>query len=302
MLIYRRTSILESTAQTLVNTVNCVGVMGKGLAQEFKDRYPRMYEGYRRICDDDLLEPGKLWLWKSADHWVLNFPTKKHWRHPSKLEWIEAGLDKFCTEYAARGIRQISFPRLGCGNGNLDWDDVRPLMEAYLSKLPIEIFVHDHSVPIGIPEHLEIAGRAISAGSTERSFDGFMDRLRGLLNVVGDQLVDLETNEPMQATPVDGEQISICTASGGWELDSEDLRSVWLSVQEGLVTSAQVDQSVSVSGVPLLSIVALLPEFRPVEIQRHGASKPEIAVELAPLYRGARAATEDFTTPSFSWH
>ncbi len=175
-------------------------------------------------------------------------------------------------------------------------------MESYLSRLPIEIFIHDYSAPIGLPEHLETAGRALSVGVADRSFDAFLGRLKGLLNVVGDQLIDLETSETISASPVDGEQISICSGNGGWELNSEDLRSVWLAAQEGLVTSAQVDQSISVSGAPILSIVALLPEFRPVEIQRHGAERPEIAVELAPTYRGARAAREDYQVASLPWH
>jgi O-acetyl-ADP-ribose deacetylase (regulator of RNase III) len=149
MLIYHRTSLMDSTAQTVVNTVNCVGVMGKGIAAEFKARYPEMYETYREICDQRLLEPGKLWLWKDADQWVLNFPTKVHWRNPSRIEWIELGLQKFVAEYQRRCITEISFPRLGCGNGNLDWADVRPLMERYLAPLPIAVFVHDFERDMG---------------------------------------------------------------------------------------------------------------------------------------------------------
>src|SRR6185369_4326034 len=129
MLIYRRTSILQSSAQTLVNTVNCVGVMGKGLAHAFKEREPSMFAAYKRICDEHRLEPGKLWLWRGSANWGLNFPTKVHWRNPSKLEWIEAGLEKFVAAYEAQGITEVSFPKLGCGNGNLDWEEVRPVME-----------------------------------------------------------------------------------------------------------------------------------------------------------------------------
>src|ERR1700730_5423988 len=78
MLIYRRTSLLESTAQTLVNTVNCVGVMGKGIAKHFKECKPEMFFEYKRICEKKLLAPGKLWLWRGADSLILNFPTKQH--------------------------------------------------------------------------------------------------------------------------------------------------------------------------------------------------------------------------------
>ncbi len=145
MLIYRRTSLLESSAQTLVNTVNCVGVMGKGLAQAFKEREPSMFAAYKRICDDRKLEPGKLWLWRGSDNWVLNFPTKIHWRSPSRIEWIEAGLQKFVAAYESQAITEISFPKLGCGNGNLDWSDVQPVMERYLKDLPIKVYIHDYT-------------------------------------------------------------------------------------------------------------------------------------------------------------
>ena len=128
MIIYHRTSLLKSTSQTVVNTVNCVGVMGKGLAAAFKKQYPEMFERYKNICDQKLLDVGKLWLWKGPDQWVLNFPTKKHWRSPSQIEWIEAGLQKFVDHYERQGIKEIAFPKLGCGNGNLDWDIVLSLI------------------------------------------------------------------------------------------------------------------------------------------------------------------------------
>jgi O-acetyl-ADP-ribose deacetylase (regulator of RNase III) len=142
MLIYRQTHLLESDAQTLVNPINCVGVMGKGLARAFKEREPEMFATYKRICEQKLLAPDKLWLWYGAASLILNFPTKQHWRNPSKLEWIEAGLEEFVRRYQELGIIEISFPQLGCGNGGLRWDDVRPLMEKHLGSLPIQIYIH----------------------------------------------------------------------------------------------------------------------------------------------------------------
>jgi O-acetyl-ADP-ribose deacetylase (regulator of RNase III) len=142
MLIYRQTDLLESKAQTLVNPVNCVGVMGKGLAKEFRDREPEMFAGYKSLCEKKLLVPGQLWLWHGATSLILNFSTKQHWRNPSKLEWIEAGLEEFARRYQELGITEISFPRLGCGHGRLQWDDVRPLMEKHLGNLPIQIYIH----------------------------------------------------------------------------------------------------------------------------------------------------------------
>ena len=145
MIEYIEGDIFESPAQVIVNTVNTVGVMGKGLALAFKKRYPDMFEKYKQACDNNSLTIGKLMLFYEADHWLLLFPTKEHWRNPSKLEYIEAGLQKFVRAYADKSITSVAFPRLGCGNGGLDWEKVRPLMDRYLSPLPIDIYIYHHS-------------------------------------------------------------------------------------------------------------------------------------------------------------
>lgn len=135
--------MFKSSAQTLVNTINCVGAMGKGIALEFKKRYPVMYDRYRQLCNDGLIQPGKLWLFKTDDKWVLNFPTKEHWRNPSKKEYIEKGLIKFVETYKNKGITSIAFPMLGCNNGGLNKKDVLPVMIKYLEMcdgLEVEIY------------------------------------------------------------------------------------------------------------------------------------------------------------------
>ena len=142
MLIYLKGDLFSSPAHVLVNTVNTVGVMGKGIALEFKNRYPEMFKVYQKTCDDKLFDIGKLLLWKMNEKWILLFPTKKHWRSPSKLTYIEKGLEKFVQSYEKLGIESIAFPKLGCGNGGLDWDDVRPIMEKYLKNLPIPVYIY----------------------------------------------------------------------------------------------------------------------------------------------------------------
>lgn len=135
--------LFNSQCQTLVNTVNCVGVMGKGIALSFKQRYPDMFKRYQEICRQQLLNVGKLWLWKGDIHWVLNFPTKIHWRNPSQIEWIERGLDKFVETYHDKGITSIAFPALGCNNGGLSKEVVIPIMEEKLRQctdIDIEIY------------------------------------------------------------------------------------------------------------------------------------------------------------------
>lgn len=154
MITYVRTNIFESRADVLVNTVNTVGVMGKGLAKEFKRIYPDMFEVYQNFCEDGTLTVGKLQVYKTSNKWILNFPTKANWRSPSKLEYIEQGLQKFVEHYARLGIKSIAFPMLGCGNGGLLWEDeVKPLMEKYLKPLSIDIFIHVAKKDVHKPEH-----------------------------------------------------------------------------------------------------------------------------------------------------
>ncbi|MCC4299582.1 macro domain-containing protein [Aurantimonas coralicida] len=281
MLIYKRTSILEASSQTVVNTVNCVGVMGKGLAHEFRKLEPEMFLAYKDVCEQKLLEPGKLWLWRGAERWVLNFPTKKHWRNPSKIEWIEMGLQKFVASYESRGIREIAFPRLGCGNGNLDWSDVRPLMEHYLSDLEIPTFIHDHTVDIGMPEHLECVIQQLRAEDVAGStFEDFLANVHRLISLAGSDLVDLETRQPLRAHLLADENITIESEDASWIFEEEDLRGVWVGLQTGLVTENEAGWSVRGGGRPLISVLSVLPELRPIEIQRGGSSTPELAIEL----------------------
>lgn len=144
-------NIFNTKAQTIVNTINCVGVMGKGIALVFKLRYPEMFNLYKKYCSSKLIGIGKLWLYKGEENapWVLNFPTKFHWKYPSKLEYIEKGLQKFVDTYKEKGITSIAFPMLGTHNGGLEKDAVLSLMKRYLEQcdIPIEIYDYDPTVP-----------------------------------------------------------------------------------------------------------------------------------------------------------
>lgn len=178
MIKYIDGDIFNSPAQVIVNTVNTVGVMGKGIALEFKKRYPGMFEIYRKMCEKKQLKIGKLSLIYELDHWILLFPTKENWRYPSKLEYIESGLDKFVKEYANRGITSIAFPKLGCGNGELDWEDVKVLMEKYLKPLPIDIYIYLKNSTL-TPEHksVELTVEWLRANAKDLSFCGVKDDL-----------------------------------------------------------------------------------------------------------------------------
>jgi len=153
LLIYLKTNLFESPAQVLVNTVNTVGVMGKGIALKFKKLYPKMFDEYQRLCENKQFTVGQLWLYRTENKWILNFPTKKNWRNKSELAYIEAGLKKFVDTYEEKKIKSISFPQLGVGNGGLDWEsEVRPLMEYYLKGLPINVYIHLYDQPDAKPE------------------------------------------------------------------------------------------------------------------------------------------------------
>jgi O-acetyl-ADP-ribose deacetylase (regulator of RNase III) len=137
-------NIFNSKAQTIVNTVNCVGVMGKGIALVFKLRYPKLFEKYQELCRQRLIEVGKLWLYREEPDapWVLSFPTKKHWKDPSEYSYIEAGLKKFVDTFKEKGITSIAFPLLGANNGGLDAARVLDIMQSYLSQCDIDIEIY----------------------------------------------------------------------------------------------------------------------------------------------------------------
>jgi len=141
--------LLASQAQTLVNTVNCVGVMGKGIALEFKKRFPVLFDDYLHRCERKAVKLGEPYLYRDRSGvLVVNFPTKGHWRSSSRLVDIETGLDFLVAHLAEWGITNIALPPLGCGNGGLDWADVGPLIYRKLHDQPVDVEVY---APYGTP-------------------------------------------------------------------------------------------------------------------------------------------------------
>lgn len=142
--------IFQSKAKTIVNTVNCVGVMGKGVAAEFKKRYPHMFADYAARCRAGRVKLGEPYLYEDVlGTSVINFPTKDHWRSPSRLDDIVRGLDYLLAHAANWGLESIAFPPLGCGNGGLDWALVGPIMYQRLGELGISIEIY---APFGTPQ------------------------------------------------------------------------------------------------------------------------------------------------------
>lgn len=149
---YKDGTVFNANAKTIVNTVNCEGFMGKGIALEFKLRYPEMYEDYKQKCEEGKIKIGRPYLYKYDDVWILNFPTKHYFRYPSKLEWVEEGLKYFRDNYNKVDFQSVAFPQLGAGYGGIPWNQVKNLMEKYLGDLEginISICLNSLSEPEG---------------------------------------------------------------------------------------------------------------------------------------------------------
>lgn len=148
MLRFTTGNLLDANVHAVVNTVNTVGVMGKGIALMFKDRFPENFEAYEAACKRKELTLGRMFVTESPElngpRWIINFPTKAHWRYPSKLDWIKSGLQDLRRVIQEKGIKSIALPPLGSGNGGLDWRAVRPLIESVLGDLPdVEVVVYE---------------------------------------------------------------------------------------------------------------------------------------------------------------
>lgn len=145
MIDYKSGDLLKEAADALVNTVNCVGFMGRGIAAQFKQAWPDNFKVYAAACRREEVQPGRMFVFETGrmlpPRFIINFPTKRHWRDKSRMEDIEAGLAALVTEIRDRGIRSIAIPPLGTGLGWLDWDGVRPRIERAMQELDDDVQV-----------------------------------------------------------------------------------------------------------------------------------------------------------------
>ncbi len=271
MITYVDFSLFESPAKVLVNTVNTVGVMGKGIAKEFKTIYPDMFAEYQLLCERGQFNTGNLWLYRTPHKWILNFPTKKHWRHRSKPEYVEAGLRKFAEIHHDARITSISFPMLGCGNGELDWKtQVSPLMNTYLRKLPVQIFIHITSGrPSFVPEHRDpVATRRWLRGQPQSlAFTEVWDDLVASLDH-DKQFVTLDDkNERFTAAIFrDAEGgIIIDTGTERLRLHKEQLMDLWQQIRDlGICIPRAMPSGLDWHSKYLLPLLADLPYLRQI--------------------------------------
>lgn len=210
MIDYRTGDILKDDSEALVNTVNCVGVMGRGIALQFKDAYPENFKEYAAACERGDVKPGKMLVHKTGQltgpRYIINFPTKRHWRGKSRIQDIESGLKGLIGVLREKQIRSVAVPPLGSGLGGLDWADVRPRIEAALRELPdVRVTVYE---PKGAPTTEKMshsrnvpkmtAGRAALVELINRYLGGLLDPQVSLLEVHKLMYFLQESGEPLR--------------------------------------------------------------------------------------------------------
>jgi len=144
MIINKKGNIFTTKAQTIVNTINCVGFMGKGIAYEFRLRHSEMFNRYKELCSQEKIKIGTLWIYPLEDKKILNFPTKNDYKEYSKISYLEKGLKKFIDTYKEKNIKSIAFPILGSQNGGLSKEESLKIMEFYLSKCDIDVEIWEY--------------------------------------------------------------------------------------------------------------------------------------------------------------
>ena len=202
--------IIKADAEALVNSVNCVGIMGRGIALQFRSAFPDNYKAYAAACDRGDVQPGRMFVFETHSltnpKYIINFPTKRHWRGKSRIEDITTGLDDLVAEIQNRGIRSVAIPPLGSGLGGLDWNLVEPLVTLALSRIPeVQVLVHE---PSGAPAPADMvkpskvptmtAGRAALVGLLDRYLRGLLEPFVSLLELHKLMYFMQEAGEPLR--------------------------------------------------------------------------------------------------------
>ena len=207
---FTKGDILRADVEAIVNTVNCVGFMGRGIAAQFKRMFPANFKAYEAACKRKEVVPGRMFVFATGQltnpRFIINFPTKRHWRGNSRIEDIDAGLIALVREVMERGIKSIAIPPLGCGLGGLEWRDVRPRIERAFADLPeVRTVVYEPNEAPGaarmstsgaVPK--ATPGRAVLVGLVERYLAGLMDPSVSLLEVHKLMYFAQEAGEPLR--------------------------------------------------------------------------------------------------------
>ena len=233
MIELQQGDILKAKADALVNTVNCVGVMGRGIALQFSKAFPDVFKAYEAACKRGEVEPGKV---VSHDlnrfeqpHYVINVPTKKHWRGKSRMEYIEAGLDALVEEVRRLGVKSVAVPPLGCGLGGLNWSEVRARIEQAFEALPdVHVLLFE---PKGAPSAEEMAKEQKTPNMTEgRAL--LLGLMRRYLAAVMDPTVTLlEIHKLMYFMQESGQKLRLNYTKGPYGPYAENLRHVLTHIE-----------------------------------------------------------------------
>ena len=238
MIRYTTGDILSAETDAVVNTVNCVGVMGRGIALQFKRAYPDNFKAYAAACKRGEVEPGRMFVFETGrltlPRLIINFPTKRHWRGKSRMEDIEAGLDGLVEEIQRRGVRSIAIPPLGSGLGGLHWKDVRARIAAAMGELTdLDVVVYE---PGGGPSDTK-ANRSKTVPKMtpgRAALVGLMDRyLRGLMDF---EVTLLEIHKLMYFMQHAGEPLRLRYTRGHYGPYAENLRHVLHAIEGHLVS------------------------------------------------------------------
>ncbi len=238
MIEYKSGDILRENAEALINTVNCVGVMGRGIALQFKKVFPENFKNYAAACKHKEVQPGQMFVYETGlltnPRYIINFPTKRHWRGKSRMEDISTGLKALVAVIHQYNIRSIAIPPLGSGLGGLDWADVKPCIETELHPLTdVQVIIYE---PVGAPRADKIvrnrevpnmtAGRAALVELLNRYLNGLLDPLVTLL----------EVHKLMYFMQEAGEPLRLKYQKGPYGPYAENLRHVFNTIEGHLIS------------------------------------------------------------------
>jgi O-acetyl-ADP-ribose deacetylase (regulator of RNase III) len=228
-----RGDILKARADVLVNTVNCVGFMGRGIALQFGKAFPEVLKAYESACERGEVQPGKVLSYDlnrfEQPYWVINVPTKRHWRGKSRMEDVDAGLAALVAEVRRLGVKSVAVPPLGCGLGGLDWNDVRPRIERAFEVLPhVQVLLYE---PKGAPSAEEMAKERKSPNMTEGRalLLGLMGRY--LAAVMDPAITLLEIHKLMYFMQETGQNLRLTFTKGPYGPYGENLRHVLTHIE-----------------------------------------------------------------------
>ena len=238
MIRYTTGDILKAEAEALVNTVNCVGIMGRGIALQFKQVFPANFKAYAAACKREEVQPGRMFVFDTGEltspRYIVNFPTKRHWRGKSRIEDVEAGLVALVNEVRVRGIHSIAIPPLGSGLGGLDWSQVRPLIERAFAALPeVEVQIFE---PAGAPADSR-ANRSTEVPKITAGRAALVALMRRYLGALLDPSISLlEVHKLMYFLQAAGEPLRLRYVKAPYGPYAENLRHVLLAIEGHLVS------------------------------------------------------------------